>query len=595
MIYGRKGSVQLKIFRNKDNNEDSSNTTSPLNEEEEIVNKEQINDEIEEECLNKRSLETVSSRRSSSINNKLLHIRNIKPLYLDSDDLLNDTSNEFAIDDSNSPVPPTRKRHSSHSTISSQPYFSSCNDQESNSNKRRASSVSSYNKFIELQPFKNKVGGHTEIFKFSTRAICKTLANKENEWYEFLEKEFSENNNQNCGTLLKYMPKYIGILNVRKSSIETEVNLDDNIHLFSKKLLEKYYIDVDPNELSIDYHAKHTNLNVQLKDQILSEVFDYPDSKERGSTKPVLDIDQSKTGPSSSDNPKSDTTSEVTQYILLEDLTRKMKNATVLDLKMGTRQYGVYAINKKQKSQKMKCQMTTSLKLGCRVCGLKIYRPSTNTFIKKDKYFGRRIKIGWQFSRLILLFLYDGITIKSILNKIPKLIHDLNQLIQSISTLNGYRLYGASLLFMYDEKDNECKVYIIDFAQCITIKDYLEKGDAFACPPKLGIQSPDNGFMKGLKSLKFYLKNSWDILTGFDKDVETCFLSNGSLDQKKVLKYCNDNERFNLPFKWLDSFTDEREDSFNDNENEYRQKWTSYEQMFDLFPDYSDDEEVQSD
>lgn len=592
MIYGRKGSVQLKIFRNKDNNDESSNTTSSLNEEDEITTKEQSQFENEDELINKDSLDVENSRRNSSINNKLHHRRNIKPLYLDCDDLLNDNSDEFAIEDSNSLIPPTRKRHSSHSTIPNPPYFTSLDDQESHSNKRRASSVSSYNKLIELQPFKNKVGGHTEIFKFSTRAICKTLVNKENEWYEFLENEYSNNNNENCGNLLKYMPKYIGILNVRKSSIETEVNLNDNIHLFSKKLLEKYYIDVDPDELSLDYHSKHTNLNVKLKDQILSEVFDYSDTsklfdseKERSNLKPITNIDQNV-----------DTTSEVTQYILLEDLTRKMKNATVLDLKMGTRQYGVYAINKKKKSQKMKCQMTTSLKLGCRVCGLKIYRPSTNTFIKKDKYFGRRIKIGWQFNRLILLFLYDGLTIKSILNKIPKLIHDLNLLIKSINTLNGYRLYGASLLFMYDENDHECKVYIIDFAQCITIKDYIEKETTFTCPPKLGIENPDNGFMKGLKSLKFYLKNSWDILTGFDQDVETCFLTNGVFDQKKVLKYCNDNKKFDLPFKWLDSFTEEREDSFNDSENEYRQKWSSYEHMFDLFPDYSeDDEEVQSD
>ena len=125
------------------------------------------------------------------------------------------------------------------------------------------------------------------------------MLHKENEWYESLENEYTNNNNENCGTLLKFMPKYIGILNVRKSSIETEVNLNDNIHLFSKKLLEKYYIDVDPNELSIDYHNKHTNLNVKLKDQILSEVFDYSDSnksvdldKETSSTDIIANGDQ---------------------------------------------------------------------------------------------------------------------------------------------------------------------------------------------------------------------------------------------------------------------------------------------------------------
>ena len=85
-------------------------------------------------------------------------------------------------------------------------------------------------------------------------------------------------------------------------------------------------------------------------------------------------------------------------------------------------------------------------------------------------------------------------------------------------------------------------------------------------------------------------------MTGFDQDVETCFLTNNVFDQKKVLKYCNENKTFDLPFKWLDSFMEEREDSFNDLENEYRQKWSSYEQMFDLFPDYSEDNDgAQSD
>lgn len=568
MIYGRKGSVQLKIFRNKDNNEDSSNTSSSVNEDVKIIKEVHGNDE------DLKHDDSANNSRRSSINDKLLHIRNTKPLYLDSDDILNDNCDDYAIDDSAPLGQQTRKRHSSHSTISSSSYFDSPNDLDSK--KRRASSVSSYKK-LELQPFKNKVGGHTEIFKFSARAICKTLLNKENEWYEFLETEYC-NNNEYCGTLLKYMPRYIGILNVRKSSIETEVTMNDNIHLFSKKLLEKYYIDVDPNELSLDY--KHTNLNTKLKDQILSEVFD-------SSNKKLITSDNDQYV----EEPKNET--EVIQYILLEDLTRKMNNATVLDLKMGTRQYGVYAIDKKKKSQKMKCQMTTSLKLGCRVCGLKIYRPSTNTYIKKDKYFGRRIKSGWQFSRLILLFLYDGMAIRSIISKIPKLINDLNKLIDSIEHLNGYRLYGASLLFMYDHNDSECKVYIIDFAQCITIKDYLENVNMFSSPPKMGINSSDRGFIKGLKSLKFYLKNSWDILTGFNQDVETYFLTNNAFDQKKVLQYCKD-EKFSVPFKWLDSFTEEREDSYNDADNEYRRKWNAYEKMFDLFPDYSDDE-VQSD
>ncbi|GMG29214.1 unnamed protein product [Ambrosiozyma monospora] len=68
---------------------------------------------------------------------------------------------------------------------------------------------------VELKPFKNKVGGHTAIFKFSHRAICKVLVNREDTWYENIERTHPE--------LLRFMPRYIGVLNVRYSSL-----VDDN-------------------------------------------------------------------------------------------------------------------------------------------------------------------------------------------------------------------------------------------------------------------------------------------------------------------------------------------------------------------------------
>lgn len=60
---------------------------------------------------------------------------------------------------------------------------------------------------IELIPYKHQVGGHTTIWRFSRRAVCKQLNNRENEFYEIIERYHRD--------LLAFLPRYV----VRSSSI----------------------------------------------------------------------------------------------------------------------------------------------------------------------------------------------------------------------------------------------------------------------------------------------------------------------------------------------------------------------------------------
>ena len=52
---------------------------------------------------------------------------------------------------------------------------------------------------VELKPYNHQVGGHTTVFRFSKRAVCKQLSNRENEFYEVVEREHPE--------LLKFLPR----------------------------------------------------------------------------------------------------------------------------------------------------------------------------------------------------------------------------------------------------------------------------------------------------------------------------------------------------------------------------------------------------
>merc|ERR1712039_744532 len=151
-------------------------------------------------------------------------------------------------------------------------------------------------------------------------------------------------------------------------------------------------------------------------------------------------------------------------WLGMSNILHGFQTPAILDLKMGTRTWNTDADDKKIQNQQRKAAESTTGSLGLRVVGGKLLDKDGNFF-----RVGKKHKHEIMNEEELVAFLSQFLCNASLRASFAERLQTVSDWWHAQSR---YAFYASSLLVAYDtDRKDECRINIIDFANCEMISD----------------------------------------------------------------------------------------------------------------------------
>uniref|UniRef100_UPI00358FC77B inositol hexakisphosphate kinase 1-like isoform X2 n=1 Tax=Myxine glutinosa TaxID=7769 RepID=UPI00358FC77B len=409
-------------------------------------------------------------------------------------------------------------------------------------------------KAVLLEPFVHQVGGHSSMMKFDDDTICKPLITREQRFYESLLPD-----------LRLSTPRYKGVITVRfEEDVDGYINLvahpgESTATTTTTIEVADTAIEEEEAPSTEQPRRKHSRRGMRRTASLKSETaHTLPDNDTAESPKMELHMQSgvpfldgaagggSVASEKISYNPWSlrchkqqlnrmrseSKERKAYKFLLLENVASHFTYPCILDLKMGTRQHGDDASEEKKARQMKKCEQSTSVELGMRICGMQVYHTETGQFICRNKYYGRGLSVDG-FRATLYQFLHNGRHLRHDL--FEPILGRLRSLCTVLERHVSYRFYSSSLLVIYEGKERKAVEARRSLSEASTFQEncppgtplsqvaaaQMHQGNSVSVSPKVDVRmidfahstfegfrddktihdGPDRGYLFGLENL----------------------------------------------------------------------------------------------